>query len=85
MISFLKSIQTSSPGTVLKNSPVFHLEFPYNPLLSGLLINGNKLQGQAAAVELGIGKGKIDLLGFKVIHRAQAHGSFKFLFNSLIY
>jgi len=74
-------------------SPVFSVEGgevvasypPYNPLLSGLLVNGNKLQGQAAAVELDIGKGKIDLLGFKVIHRAQAHGSFKFLFNSLIY
>lgn len=58
---------------------------PYNPLLSGILLNGDKLKYKSAAVACQIGKGKVVLLGFDVIHRAQAHGSFKFLFNPIIY
>ncbi|MBC7349936.1 MAG: peptidase M14 [Candidatus Aminicenantes bacterium] len=57
----------------------------YNPLLSGILLNGEKLQHKSAAVACELGKGKVVLLGFDVIHRAQAHGSFKFLFNPIIY
>jgi hypothetical protein len=58
---------------------------PYNPLLSGILLNGDKLQDKSAAVSCQMGKGKVVLLGFDVIHRAQAHGSFKFLFNPIVY
>jgi len=58
---------------------------PYNPLLSGILLNGDKLQNKSAAVSCQVGKGKVVLLGLDVIHRAQAHGSFKFLFNPIIY
>ncbi|MGB9907083.1 MAG: M14 family zinc carboxypeptidase [Candidatus Saccharicenans sp.] len=57
----------------------------YNPLLSGILLNGEKLQHKSAAVTCELGQGKVVLLGFDVIHRAQAHGSFKFLFNPIIY
>uniref|UniRef100_UPI004049E0E3 M14 family metallopeptidase n=1 Tax=Candidatus Saccharicenans sp. TaxID=2819258 RepID=UPI004049E0E3 len=57
----------------------------YNPLLSGILLNGEKLQQKAAAVTCELGKGKVVILGFDVIHRAQSHGSFKFLFNPIIY
>jgi len=74
-------------------SPVFEVEkgtpiasySQHNPLLSGILINENKILGKAAAVECNLGKGKVLLLGFKVIHRAQAHGTFKFIFNALLY
>lgn len=57
----------------------------YNPLLSGILLNGEKLQHKSAAVACEVGRGKVVLLGFDVIHRAQSHGSFKFLFNPIIY
>jgi len=57
----------------------------YNPLLSGILLNGEKLQNKSAAAVCELGRGKIVLLGFDVIHRAQSHGSFKFLFNPIIY
>ncbi len=57
----------------------------YNPLLSGILLNGEKLQHKSAAVACEVGRGKVVLLGFDAIHRAQSHGSFKFLFNSIIY
>jgi hypothetical protein len=58
---------------------------PYNPLLSGILLNGEKLKYKSAAVACQVGKGKVILLGFDAIHRAQAHGSFRFLFNPIIY
>jgi hypothetical protein len=57
----------------------------YNPLLSGILLNGEKLQHKSAAVACEVGRGKVVLLGFDAIHRAQSHGSFKFLFNPIIY
>jgi len=74
-------------------SPVFSVEEgitvasfpPCNPLLSGILLNEEKILNKAAAIECPRGKGKVLLLGFKVVHRAQAHGTFKFLFNSLLY
>ncbi|MDI6844948.1 MAG: M14 family metallopeptidase [Candidatus Saccharicenans sp.] len=58
---------------------------PYDPLLSGILLNGDKLKHKSAAVVCDVGKGRVVLLGFNVLHRAQAHGSFKFLFNPIIY
>jgi len=60
--------------------------FPaYDPLLSGILLNGEKLKYKSAAVACQVEKGRVILLGFDAIHRAQAHGSFKFLFNPIIY
>lgn len=56
-----------------------------NLLLSGVLLNEDKIMGKAGAVECDLDEGKIVLFGFKVIHRGQAHGTFKFLFNSLFY
>ncbi len=58
---------------------------PYDPLLSGILLNGDKLKLKSAAVVCEVGKGRVVLLGFNALHRAQAHGSFKFLFNPIIY
>lgn len=56
-----------------------------NLLLTGVLLNEDKIMGKAGAVECDLDEGKIVLFGFKVIHRGQAHGTFKFLFNSLFY
>ncbi|MDI6697542.1 MAG: M14 family metallopeptidase [Candidatus Saccharicenans sp.] len=69
------------------NSKIHNLAWypPYDSLLSGILLNGDKLKHKSAAVSCEVGKGTVVLLGFDVIHRAQAHGSFKFLFNSIIY
>ncbi len=79
VFSFFSPVFVVDKGTAIATYP------GYDPLLSGILINGEKIQGKAAAVECELGKGKVLLLGFNVIHRAQAHGTFKFLFNSLIY
>ena len=57
----------------------------HDPLQSGWLIGPQHLFGKASLVEAGMGKGKIILIGFRPQLRAQAHGTFKILFNSIYY
>ena len=56
-----------------------------NLLMSGYLKEEKHLRNQASAVEVPLGRGKVILLGFGVQSRAQPHGTFKLLFNSLFY
>jgi len=58
--------------------------YPDEPLLLSGWIKGEKLlHRKAAIVDLKFGKGKVILIGFRVQHRAQPHGTFKLLFNSI--
>ena len=52
-------------------------------LESGYLKGGEALARQAAAVEFGLGSGKVVMFGFGVQHRAQTEGTFKLLFNAI--
>ena len=52
-------------------------------LVSGYLEGGELLENRAAAVELGVGKGRVVLIGFRAQHRAQPLRTFKLLFNTL--
>ena len=62
------------------------LKYPSeNPLLSGWILGEEKLFDRAALVEVENGKGRIVLIGFRCQNRAQPHGTFKLLFNSLYY
>ncbi|GGH11643.1 M14 family metallopeptidase [Silvibacterium dinghuense] len=54
-----------------------------NPLESGVLLHPEKIEGQAAAVEVSVGKGHIFLYGFKPQWRAESHGTYKFFMNAL--
>ena len=54
-----------------------------NPLESGVLLHPEKIEGQAAALDVTYGKGHILLYGFKPQWRAQSHGAYKFFMNSL--
>ena len=56
-----------------------------NLLRSGYLRGEKYLQHKASAMEAPFGKGKVICLGFGVQNRAQPHGTFKLLFNSLYY
>jgi hypothetical protein len=55
------------------------------PLRSGWAWGQHYLQGGTAAIEARLGKGKVFLFGPEITFRAQPHGTFKFLFNSIFY
>jgi hypothetical protein len=55
------------------------------PLRSGWAWGQHRLEGAAAAVDAPIGKGRVLLFGPEIVHRAQSHGTFKFLFNGIHY
>ena len=60
-------------------------EYPQTDLLqSGWLIGSEKLAGKPCMVAAKCGKGEVVLIGFRTQFRAQAHGTFKFLFNCLV-
>lgn len=79
------------------NSPVFRLADPVppnvrpiaafdtdTPLKSGWAWGQQYLKGGVIAAEVTVGKGRILLFGPEILHRAQPHGTFKLLFNTLI-
>ncbi len=79
------------------NNPVFRLEpdaalkgvkaiawfADETPLRSGWAWGQAYLKSGVAAVEAPMGKGKVLLFGPEITFRAQPHGAFKFLFNSM--
>ena len=56
-----------------------------SPLLSGYLLGEEHLQGLAAAVEVEHGTGRVVLLGMRPQWRGQPFGSFRILFNAVLY
>ena len=56
-----------------------------NTLRSGWAWGQHYLEGGTAAIEARLGKGKVFLFGPEITFRAQPHGTFKFLFNSIFY
>jgi hypothetical protein len=53
------------------------------PLRSGWAWGQDYLKGGTTIAEASVGQGSLFLLGPEVANRAQPHGTFKFLFNSL--
>jgi hypothetical protein len=53
-------------------------------LQSGWLIGEQEIASTAGVIAAHMGTGKIVLIGFRTQHRAQAYGTFKLLFNTLI-
>ena len=56
-----------------------------NILMSGWLVGEDVIARKAAVVDLTYKKGHIILIGFRCQHRAQTHGTYKFLMNALLY
>lgn len=56
-----------------------------NILLSGWLLGEDMIARKAAVVDAKYKKGHIVLIGFRCQHRAQSHGTYKFLLNALLY
>ena len=53
--------------------------------MSGWIYGDKVIRQKAAILDIFYRKGKIILLGFPVQFRAQAYGTFKLLFNSILY
>jgi hypothetical protein len=54
-------------------------------LLSGWLLGEDQIARKAAVVDVKHKKGHIVLIAFRCQHRAQSHGTYKFLLNALLY
>jgi hypothetical protein len=79
------------------NSPAFEIgvnaagvrvvaEYPVRDvLMSGWMLGEASIAGRAAVVEASIDKGRVILLGFRTEHRGQSHGTYKLLFNSILW
>ncbi|MDX1493517.1 MAG: hypothetical protein R3253_05640, partial [Longimicrobiales bacterium] len=53
-------------------------------LQSGWLLGEESIAEMAAMVEVEKGEGSVVMIGFRPQHRAQTHGTYKFLFNALM-
>jgi len=53
-------------------------------LESGWLLGEDIIAEKAAMVSVGLGSGKVVMVGFRPQHRVQTHGTFKLVFNALV-
>ncbi|UCD43919.1 MAG: hypothetical protein JSV27_07140 [Candidatus Bathyarchaeota archaeon] len=80
-------------GVFFKGGPVFEVKqgesvatYPEaSSLLSGWILGEEHLLGKTAVADLPMGEGRAVLIGFPPIFRSQTHGTFKVLFNALLY
>lgn len=67
---------TVTGGTVV-------VSYDENPLLSGWLAGGDNLKDLAAVVEMPFGKGRVVLIGFRPLFKAESWATYPLLLNSI--
>jgi hypothetical protein len=78
------AFQTSIPTGEWDRSVV--ASFPKDDvLLSGWLLGEDTISRKAAVVDTAYKKGRVILIGIRSQHRAQSHGTYKFLLNGILY
>ncbi|MGQ0649099.1 MAG: M14 family metallopeptidase [Gemmatimonadaceae bacterium] len=82
-------------GVWFEDSPAFEITDPSkaiavltypttgNPLLSGWLLGGQRLNGKAAMVEAPVGKGKVVLYGFRPQYRGQTNATLPLIWDAI--
>jgi hypothetical protein len=56
-----------------------------NELLSGWAVGGERIAGKAGVVDIKDGKGRVVMIGFRPLFRAQSYGTYKLFLNALYY
>ena len=80
------AFQTTIPGFELSRKVLaWYPDNPADILQSGWILDAKKFTKRAAAVAVTYGRGKIVLFGFGVQFRAQTEGTFKLLFNAILW
>ncbi len=86
----------ATPAIWFEDSPAFEVtdaarttvlaRYPASgdPLLSGWLLGGDRLNGRAAAVDVSVGKGHVILFGFRPQYRAQTMATYPMLWGAIL-
>ncbi len=90
-----RGFTASVPAIWFENSPAFEITDPStatavatypasgNPLLSGWLLGGSKLNGKAALVDVVHGKGHVVLYGFRPQYRGQSVATYPLIWGAI--
>jgi len=73
----------SDPLALLRVKIIASYPKDKDPLLSGWLLGGDRIKGKAALVEVGMGKGRIILFGFRPQYRGQSLATYPLFFNAI--
>lgn len=86
LAAFLANGQVYETQSGAESSNVRRLvTYPHRDILeSGWLLGEETIADKAAVVAVDKGEGTVLMLGFRVQHRAQTHGTYKLLFNALM-
>jgi hypothetical protein len=74
-------VPSGSPVQVIARYP----ERGDDILRSGFLTGASAIAGKAAAIEAPVGRGRVVMFGFRPQYRGQSYGTFRMLFNALLY